>query len=63
MQTYDVKEIKRMVCFVGGVKANFHNVTKLLIDGNWFRFVCDEGLILVNPVNVLYFQVDGETAT
>jgi len=52
-----------MVCFVNGYKANFHNVTKLIIDGNWFRFNCDEGFILVNPENVLYMQIDGETIT
>ena len=63
MQEYDVNETKRTVCFKGGYKTIFHDVTKILIDGNWFRFRCREGFILVNPDNVLYMQIDGETMT
>lgn len=58
MQSYKVKERKRTICFEGGYKANFHNVTEVMLDGNWLRFNCDEGFLLLNPEKILYIQID-----
>ena len=57
--TFDVQEKTRRIISVTGHKQTFHNVTKVDTGGNWNRFECDEGYVLVNTDNVLCIVIEG----
>ena len=56
-----MEEEERQIVFADGHRETFRNVTRVdAKGGDWLRFQCDEGYILVNPDNVLYILVKGK---
>ena len=58
--TFKVEESRRLIVSVTGHRETFHNVIEIDVGGNWNRFKCDEGYVLVNPENVLCIIVEGD---
>ena len=58
--TIKVEESRRQIITTSGHRETFHNITEVDLGGNWNRFQCAEGYVLVNPANVLCIVIDGE---
>ena len=60
-RSFEVKEKERQIVFDNGSRETFRSVTSVdAKGGDWLRFICDEGYILVNPDNINYILVPKE---
>jgi len=52
-----VSEKRRRVQFIDGTIANFDNVTWFDPSGTFLRMICDQGYVLINTANVLFYTI------
>lgn len=54
---YTVNEPLRRIIGASGHEVKLTNVTAFNITGSWQRFKSDQGIVFVNPANVLAYTI------
>jgi len=52
-----VNEKRRRVQFIDGTIVYFSNVTEFDASGSFLRMICDQGYVLINTSNVLFYTI------
>jgi len=52
-----VHEKRRRVQFIDGTIVYFTNVTEFDPSGTFLRMICDQGYVLINTANVLFYTI------